>query len=486
MTIHPDTELLSLEAAAEYLCVSKSTLYRLLDGGKLRGMKAGKQWRFRMADLVAYVERGPAAQALAAVAAPVLDSALATFADALTAAGTAADAYDDPDAEGEAGKIAQLVRRMAGLLAVLKGSDLHLDPVWAGDRAETRVVLRVDGALKEICRLPLALHEAAMLEWKRLAGLDGDDRLHVQEGRAQLTFGDMLVSQRVATVPTLYGEKLTACTIPTRVPTMVELGIAETPLGAWTGKSHGLLLICGPTGCGKKTTQAAFVRAIVELGGRNILSIEPVVQYVFPEGVTHFDLAQMSSVEALRAAMYHDPDLLVLDDFYGDAEMGRETVWAAETGHLVVTCQHANDPFAPLEELLEWGVKRSLLAANLIGVCFQRLAPRLCAACRTPAEVDPALRARLRTAAADGGYALADDAVFYQKTGCPKCGGRVALHEFVVFTPAVRAAFARSATMTEFIAAVRADGQRSFAASAIAAAVEGKIALEALTGLLPE
>ncbi len=482
MTTQSETELLSLEAAAEYLCVSKSTLYRLLDQGKLRGMKAGKQWRFRPEDLLAYMQRGPAAQALAAVPAPVLDAALDFFAQALAEAGASTEACDDPAAEGEAGRIAQLVRRMMWLLSVRNGSDMHLDPVWTRDHAEVRVLLRVDGALTEITRLPLPLHEAVMLEWKRLAGLTGDDRVHAQEGRVQ--FGSTR-AWRVATVPTLYGEKLTARTIPTKVPTLAELKIEDTPLAEWTQKQRGLLLIVGPTGSGKKTTQAAFIRAIAELGGRNILAVEPVVEYVFREGVTHLDLAQMSAAEGLRAAMNHDPDVIVLDDPCGDPEVMRETVWAAETGHLVVTCQHANDAFTPLADLLDAGVKRSMLAQDLIGVVLQSLAPKLCAACKTPAEIEPALRERIRLAAAEGGYVLPDGAVFYQKTGCLQCGGRVALHEFVIFTPAVRAAFAQSTTMEEFTASVRADGQLSYFAAIVKAAVEEKIALDQVLRILP-
>ena len=83
-----EQELLSLAEAADLLCVSKSTMYRLLDQGRLRGMKAGKQWRFRKEDLLAYMQRGPAALALANLPIEVLDAELAALADELAAAGT--------------------------------------------------------------------------------------------------------------------------------------------------------------------------------------------------------------------------------------------------------------------------------------------------------------------------------------------------------------------------------------------------------------
>ena len=126
----PEQELLSLEAAAEFLCVSKSTLYRLLGQGKLHGMKAGKQWRFRKEDLVAYMQRGPAALALANLPMAVLEAELAALAEAFAAAGASTEKSDDPSLTGEGGKIRQMVRRMAWLLHALGGSDIHLEPAW--------------------------------------------------------------------------------------------------------------------------------------------------------------------------------------------------------------------------------------------------------------------------------------------------------------------------------------------------------------------
>ena len=483
----PEQELLSLEDAAEFLCVSKSTIYRLLEQRKLAGMKAGKLWRFRKEDLLAYTQRGPEALALTKVPAHILDEELAFFAGELEQAGATVDDEHDTALPGEAGKLTRLVRRFARLLCVLRGSDLHLDPVWEPDGEYVLLKLRVDGKLREIRRLPFVLRDALVLEWKRLAGLSIEERRRPQEGSARFGFSMIF---RVAIVPTIYGEKVSVRTIPTKIPTLEVLGIETTPLKEWCQRPRGLILINGPTGSGKTTTRTSCIQEIITTRACNIMTVEDPVEYVFPHGVTHLQIGHFSLADGMRALMRHDPDVIVVGELcrslgVDDREMVQLAVEAAETGHLVFSCMHANDTLAPLSDFLEMGIKRSLLAKNLIGICQQVLAPKLCGACRTPVEPEPELHARIRQSAADGGYILPDDAFFYNPAGCPSCGGRLALHEFITFTPAVRSAFLRCATIEEFEHAVREQGQLSFFAAQTRVAVAGGISLDTLLRFLP-
>jgi type IV pilus assembly protein PilB len=484
-TVAAEQELLSLEDAAEFLCVSKSTMYRLLDQRKLAGMKAGKQWRFRKEDLLAYMRRGPAAQALAKVPTATLDAELAVLAAELEKAGTSTDACDDPALVDEAGKITQYLRRLVWLLHTLRGSDIHLNPIWQTDGAAVQLILRVDGALREIRRLPFSLYDALVLEWKRQAELPIEDTQHPHEGRAQFVIGETFVAHRVATVPTIYGEKVTTRAIPTHIPTLERLGIEQTPLKELAARQRGLLIFAGPTGSGKATTMMAFTQEILTTRPCAIYSVVAPIEYAFMQGVTHIDLAHMTEVEGMRAVMHHDPDVIVGGELRDDPALAQETLWAAETGHLVLTCQHASDPVALLYEMLEWGLKRELFAANLIGVVYQQLAPKLCAQCRVPATPEPAVLDRIRRAAAEGGFTLPEEPVFYRQEGCPSCGGRVALHEFLLFTPEVRQAFLQSASREEFTHALRAAGQLSFVATQVQQALAGKISLETLLRYLP-
>lgn len=161
----------------------------------------------------------------------------------------------------------------------------------------------------------------------------------------------------------------------------------------------------------------------------------------------------------------------------GDPELAQRAVAAAETGHLVMTTMHTHDALSPLYEFLEWGVKRSLLTANITGIVNQRLLFKLCSACKAPHVPDPELLKEIRKSAEEGGYQIPASATFFQPVGCAACGkrgyaGRFALHEYFTFTPALRAAFLRGASLDEFTKLVREQGQLSSFAAGVKRAVE--------------
>jgi type IV pilus assembly protein PilB len=478
-------ELMSLEAAADFLCVSKSTMYRLLDQGKLRGMKAGKQWRFRKEDLLAYMQRDPAALALSNIPMRVLDDELDFFAGELERAGATTEESDDSALEGEAGKIAQLVRRMVWLLYTRKGSDLHLEPVWEAGEEYTLLRLRLDGLLYAVRRLPARLHAALVMHWKDLAGMDRDSTFP-QDGSARFIFGDRQAPLRVSIVPTLYGEKVAVRTIPQSIPSLEQLGIDNTRLPEWSRRQHGLILVTGPTGSGKSTTLVACVKERVS-PGINIMSVEDPVEYRMP-GVMQVPVKGFPRVEALRALYWQDPDIICAGELRGDADYSVLAVNFAETGHLVLATMHAHNAIAPLYALAEQDVKRSLLSGNLIGVVTQRLLVKLCPHCRmlkdTPIAED------VRVAAAAGGFDIPEGAHFYKKVGCEAChnngmSGRFALHEFFEFSPETRTAFNAGAGLEELRKLAIAGGMRTAFAEGIRQALEGVTTLEEVQQKVP-
>ncbi len=478
----PQQDLLSLGDAAEFLCVSKSTMYRLLDQGKLRGMKAGKQWRFRREDLLAYMQRGPAALALANLPIEVLEAELAAIAEELEKAGASTDECDDPALAGEAGKISQLVRRMVWLLHTCGGSDIHLEPIWQAGEEYTRLRLRVHGELREVRRLPLALHEPLVLEWKQRAGLSVEERSRPQQGSARLIYGETLVPLRVSVVPTLYGERLALRAIPTRVPTLEELGLGDSPLREWMTRSRGLVLITGPVGSGKATVRAACLHELAERN-HNIMAVEDEVEYMFPPGVAQLKVKNFTCAEGVQAVLGQDPDVIIVGQLRGDSELAPRVALAAEMGHLVLTCQIAYDSVSPLYELLELGVQRSVLAAHTIGIVNLRLLRRLCDPCKAEQAPGADLLGEISASAEAGGYRVPDSAVFHVPVGCESCQGegyvgRFAIQECFTFTSALKAAFLRGAPLEDFTRLVREEGQPSSFAVGVQKAVEGLTSLE--------
>jgi len=482
----PDQEeLMSLEAAADFLCVSKSTMYRLLDQGKLRGMKAGKQWRFRKEDLLAYMQRDPAALALANIPMRVLDDELDFFAGELERTGSSTEESDDALLEGEAGKIAQLVRRMVWLLYARKGSDLHLEPTWDAGVEYTLLRLRVDGLLHEVRRLPTRLHAALVMHWKDLSGIDRESAFP-QYGGARFIFGIHQAPLRVSIVPTLYGEKVAVRTIPQQIPSLAQLGIDNTRLPEWSRRQHGLILVTGPTGSGKSTTLVACVKERIA-PGINIMSVDDPTEYRIP-GVMQVQVKGFPRIDALRALYWQDPDIICAGELHGDADYSVLAVNFAETGHLVLATMHAHDTIAPLYTLAEQGVKRSMLAGNLIGCVTQRLLVKLCPECRQPDEVP--ITEDVCGAAAAGGFVIPEGAHFYKKVGCSTCNnmgmrGRFALHEFFEFTTETRAAFDGGAWPEDLRKLAIAGGMRTAFAEGIRRALDGETTLEEVLQRVP-
>lgn len=484
----PQQELLSLDEAARFLFVSKSTMYRLLDQGKLRAMKAGKQWRFRKDDLVDYMQRGPAALALSNLSMEVLDAELDFLGEKLTQADVSLEDVDDPSLAGEAGKITQLIHRMVWLLHANHGSDIHLEPLWEDGEVCSQLKLRIDGVLHEIRRFPMALHEPLILEWKQICGLSVDEKSKPQDGNVHIVFSNKQQVLRLSVVPTIYGEKVAARSIPTDIPSLEALGIEDTPLKGWLHRNMGMVLITGSSGSGKSTTMVACARELIS-PKINVMSIQSPTEYMIP-GVTQLKIEGFTRSEAIRAILLQDPDVIITGELPGDAELAQQAVLAAGRGYLVLSTMHANDTIAPLYELAELGIKRSILAANIVGIVNQRLLRKLCNKCKTVVKPAEDVMAQVRAACEAGGYVIPDDAAFYGPTGCNGCHGtgyfgRFALHEYFAFTPELKSAFVGGASQDELARLAREKFPSSFA-EGVNRVVKGITSFDEVMRMVPQ
>ncbi|MFC1860394.1 GspE/PulE family protein [Chloroflexota bacterium] len=271
-----------------------------------------------------------------------------------------------------------------------RASDIHVEP----QEDKLRVRYRIDGILNEIMSLPLDVHPPLLSRLKIMAGLNIAERRRPQDGQITFDMGDREVDIRVATSNTVHGEMAvlrildkTFAFLP-----LPEIGFRPDTLERYlrmVKAPFGMVLISGPTGSGKTTTQYATVNQLDSIG-RNILTIEDPVEYRF----TNINQMQVNTAAGvvfatgLRACMRLDPDVILVGEIR-DAETAQISTQASLTGHLVLSSVHANDTVSTIFRMIDLGVEPFLLASAMVGCVAQRMVRRVCPYCSRPTPVNP-------------------------------------------------------------------------------------------------
>ncbi len=175
--------------------------------------------------------------------------------------------------------------------------------------------------------------------------------------------------------------------IRTDVPNLSELGVPDWLLKKWGARSHGLILITGPTGMGKSTTMAALLQWMNETSGRHIITIEDPVEYIFSNGTCLFTQREVgrdtaSYANGLRGAIRQAPDVIMVGEVR-DLDTTLTTLQASETGHLVLASVHADSVVDAMERLShlfppeQFEMAQHLLSQQLVGAICQKLVPKL-------------------------------------------------------------------------------------------------------------
>jgi type IV pilus assembly protein PilB len=360
--------------------------------------------------------------------------------------------------------------------AVHRGaSDIHLEPSESG----VQLRFRVDGVLHQIRSLPRAFEPALVSRIKVMAKMDIAERRLPQDGRFKLRDKTRAIDFRVSVVPVMFGESVCM-----RLLDQDSLRLDLTQLGfdSWSFEHfqkairtpHGIIIITGPTGSGKTTTLYSAIEAI-NAPEVNIMTAEDPVEYHM-KGINqlqvHDDIGR-TFANVLRSFLRHDPDVILVGEMR-DQETAQIALRAALTGHLVLTTLHTNDAPSSAARLTDMGIPPFLVAASLRLVVAQRLARRVCTACREGKEMD-------ETSLVPYGHKALGIGKFtaYQGKGCRACSftgmkGRAAIYEVMPVTEELRELIAENARTSAIRDLARAQGMRTLRESGLAKVVEGR------------
>jgi type IV pilus assembly protein PilB len=344
--------------------------------------------------------------------------------------------------------------------AIHKGaSDIHIEPY----EKTYRVRYRQDGILHEVAHPPLQIANRISARIKILAKLDIAERRVPQDGRIKMRISkNRAIDFRVSTLPTLWGEKIVMRILdPTSATLGVEkLGFEDDQKAAFLeaiARPYGMLLVTGPTGSGKTVTLYTGLN-IVNTPDTNISTAEDPVE-INVAGINQVninDKAGLTFSSALRAFLRQDPDIIMVGEIR-DLETAEISIKAAQTGHLVLSTLHTNDAPGTLTRLANMGVPPFNIASAVILIVAQRLARRLCSACKQPLEIP-------REALLKAGFKEADIGHFtpYGPVGCDQCNqgyrGRVGIYQVMPISEPMQQIIMRGGTQLDLEKQAQKDG----------------------------
>ncbi len=368
------------------------------------------------------------------------------YSDAIEETNGVIDLEEAASDEGSS-PVVRLVGEMITRAVREDASDVHFE---SGDDV-SRMRFRIDGVLHELMQSPKSLHGPVVSRIKILANLDIAERRLPQDGRIRATVLGRPIDLRVSTVPTPKGEKVVMRLLDDRNIRigLDELGFHPEALESWKNEiasPHGIILVTGPTGCGKTTTLYSSLQQM-DRKRLNISTVEDPVEYEL-SGITQIqvhDKIDMTFSRTLRALLRQDPDVILLGEIR-DMETASVAIQAAMTGHLVLSTLHTNDAPSSLTRLINIGIEPFLVASAVNGVLAQRLARRVCPKCvtmRAPTEKESKLIA---------GY---ECELVPHAVGCSACrgsgySGRLGVYELLILDDELRDAIASNPTITSF------------------------------------
>jgi general secretion pathway protein E len=342
---------------------------------------------------------------------------------------------DDPEAS-----VVKFVNQIIREAIVERATDIHVEPL----ENDLRIRYRIDGILHEVAVPPqLRLLQSAIISrLKVMSHMDIAERRLPQDGRMNLQSTNQNIDVRVSTIPTVNGESISLRLLSRGEQ---QFGFERLDLGKkqeeiirhLLAQPNGIILLTGPTGCGKSTSLYCFLSSINSVQ-RRIITIEEPVEYRLP-GVSQIDVKpeiDLTFAKGLRHILRQDPNVVMVGEIR-DVETADISIRAAMTGHLVFSTLHTNDAVGGITRLLDMDVEPFLLASVVKSFIAQRLVRTICSECAEKVEYPSEYLAEIAFPVKDLGTR------FGRGKGCDQCRqtgyqGRAAIYEICVVTEPLR------------------------------------------------
>ena len=360
-----------------------------------------------------------------------------------------------------------------------KASDIHFEPF----EDEFKMRYRIDGVLYEMVPPPRHIALAVASRIKVMANLDIAERRLPQDGRIELTVGAKPVDLRVSVLPTMFGESVVMRVLDR---TQVELDIGK--LGLRMDEQHvidelihlpnGIVIVTGPTGCGKTTTLYSALSAINTVETKIITTEDPVEYDI--AGLIQVQInpdIELTFARCLRHILRQDPDVILVGEIR-DMETAEIAIHASLTGHLVFSTLHTNDAPTAITRLLDLGLEPYLVTSTLEAVVAQRLVRRICVHCRSEFEPTEDMLWELSLTPEE-----VRGRTFYFGKGCEQCNntgyrGRTGIYEIMRLDDALRDLILKQASTNVVREEARKRGMRSLRDSGLLDVFDGMTTIE--------
>lgn len=379
----------------------------------------------------------------------------------------------------------QLVNQIINNAIKSGASDVHIEAL----EKNLRVRFRIDGVLQEVMQNPIKIFPSVVSRVKVLGGMDIAEKRVPQDGRATVRYEDRTLDVRIATMPTVYGEKIVMRLLERNKGTVSikDINFSKRQFPRFDKAIHmpyGFVLVTGPTGSGKSTTLYATLAEISTLE-KNVITLEDPVERRMA-GINQVQMnnrAGMTFAAALRSVLRSDPDIVMVGEIR-DGETAKIAVEAALTGHMVLSTLHTNDAAGAVTRLEEMGVEPFLTASSLVGVLAQRLVRKLCPKCK---EEYTLTREEMLKILPDFPVEEYPQEVYkvYKPKGCLTCNntgykGREAVFEFLTVTEEMKKLILDRANGAQIKKLAIEQGMFTLKNEGIYKVMEGKTSIEEL------